>query len=332
MATPPTSSAPSPVTAPDLPPSSSPAHPLPLTFASPSLRPAPLFSPQTLLGKPLNPPPPPPPQGFLYHHHHRAFPPRPSARPPPCAADQAVAVPSTAAGYIRNATPSAVVTFATVNQARPYLYGPADQMVHVPIHHVARPPPAQQPTAPLVAPRATIPATCPPKTAQVCAQPKVTSLPSLSSTPENKRERNRSREDDVMVIYGRKVRVLDGCSPSLYSLCRSWVRNGQPHEIQSHFGDAEKLLPRPLPASMIDSQATQLHENDIETEDAREEEPVGSVEELSVHDLLQRHVKHAKSVRARLRKERLRRIERCKQRLALLLPPPSELGRNETAP
>lgn len=34
----------------------------------------------------------------------------------------------------------------------------------------------------------------------------------------------------------------------------------------------------------------------------------------------------------RLRKERLLRIERYKQRLALLLPPPSELGRNDTAP
>jgi hypothetical protein len=31
----------------------------------------------------------------------------------------------------------------------------------------------------------------------------------------------------------------------------------------------------------------------------------------------------------RLQKERLRRIERYKQRLALLLPPPSELGRHD---
>ncbi|XP_065015586.1 leucine-rich repeat extensin-like protein 3 isoform X2 [Musa acuminata AAA Group] len=291
-----------PSSAPD-PPAAAAAHPLPRpSFVSPPLRPPPLFSPQPLLGKPLNPPPPPPPQGFLYHH--RSFPPRPASRPPPAAADQAVSVASPA-GYIRNTTPTAVMTFAAVTQARPFVYGTSDQMVaqvHVPIHHV-RPPPApsaQQSATPLVVPRPAVAAAGPPQSIPVAALP--------------------------------KVRVLDGCTPSLYSLCRSWVRNGQSHEIQSNFGDAEKLLPRPLPASMIDSQVMKQHENDAEAEVIEEEEPVGSVEELSERDLLEIHIKHAKSVRARLRKERLRRIERCKQRLALLLPPPSELGRNETAP
>ncbi|XP_065047746.1 pollen-specific leucine-rich repeat extensin-like protein 1 isoform X2 [Musa acuminata AAA Group] len=285
-----------PSSAPD-PPAAAAAHPLPRpSFVSPPLRPPPLFSPQPLLGKPLNPPPPPPPQGFLYHH--RGFPPRPASRPPPAAADQAVSVASPA-GYIRNTTPTAVMTFAAVTQARPFVYGTSDQMVaqvHVPIHHV-RPPPApsaQQSATPLVVPRPTVAAAGPPQSIPVAALPKVTLLPSVSSTQENKnvKERDKIREDDIFMINDRKVRVLDGCTPSLYSLCRSWVRNGQSHEIQ----------------------------------------PVGSVEELSERDLLEIHIKHAKSVRARLRKERLRRIERCKQRLALLLPPPSELGRNETAP
>ncbi|XP_065015585.1 vegetative cell wall protein gp1 isoform X1 [Musa acuminata AAA Group] len=325
-----------PSSAPD-PPAAAAAHPLPRpSFVSPPLRPPPLFSPQPLLGKPLNPPPPPPPQGFLYHH--RSFPPRPASRPPPAAADQAVSVASPA-GYIRNTTPTAVMTFAAVTQARPFVYGTSDQMVaqvHVPIHHV-RPPPApsaQQSATPLVVPRPAVAAAGPPQSIPVAALPKVTLLPSVSSTQENKnvKERDKIREDDIFMINDRKVRVLDGCTPSLYSLCRSWVRNGQSHEIQSNFGDAEKLLPRPLPASMIDSQVMKQHENDAEAEVIEEEEPVGSVEELSERDLLEIHIKHAKSVRARLRKERLRRIERCKQRLALLLPPPSELGRNETAP
>ncbi|URE17123.1 hypothetical protein MUK42_05685 [Musa troglodytarum] len=223
MASPTSSAAPS--SAPD-PPAAAAAHPLPRpSFVSPPLRPPPLFSPQPLLGKPLNPPPPPPPQGFLYHH--RGFPPRPAARPPPAAADQAVSVASPT-GYIRNATPTAVMTFAAVTQARPFVYGTSDQMVaqvHVPIHHV-RPPPApsaQQSAAPLVVPRPTVAAAGPPQSIPVAALPK------------------------------------------------------------SNIGDAEKLLPRPLPASMIDSQVMKQHENDAETEVIEEEEPVGSVEELSEH-------------------------------------------------
>ncbi|CAD5188106.1 unnamed protein product [Musa acuminata subsp. malaccensis] len=250
------------------------------------------------------------------------------------------------------------MTFAAVTQARPFVYGTSDQMVaqvHVPIHHV-RPPPApsaQQSATPLVVPRPAVAAAGPPQSIPVAALPKYPQrkktkmlrsgkwqiplflyvfvfLP--ASTDRTELCRNKIREDDIFMINDRKVRVLDGCTPSLYSLCRSWVRNGQSHEIQSNFGDAEKLLPRPLPASMIDSQVMKQHENDAEAEVIEEEEPVGSVEELSERDLLEIHIKHAKSVRARLRKERLRRIERCKQRLALLLPPPSELGRNETAP
>ncbi|XP_042459367.1 uncharacterized protein LOC122043007 isoform X2 [Zingiber officinale] len=265
--------------APD-PPSSS-AHPLPQLrpYASASLRPSPAFSPQPVLGKPLNPPPPT--QGLLYHHRG-AFPPRPSVRPSQAAA---------------------VMTFAAAAQARPFAYGPADSMVtqmHVPIHHL-RPPPA-----PLVVHRPVVAPTGPIKSIQSGAHPKATPNASVSSTAEDNkfRKRERSREDDVMVINDRKT----------------------------NFGDGEKLLPRPLPASMVDSEVNALHENDTESDDVKEDEHVGSIEELSMEDLLHRHVKHAKIVRARLRKERLRRIQRCKQRLALLLPPPSELGKNEITP
>ncbi|URE17129.1 hypothetical protein MUK42_05685 [Musa troglodytarum] len=324
MASPTSSAAPS--SAPD-PPAAAAAHPLPRpSFVSPPLRPPPLFSPQPLLGKPLNPPPPPPPQGFLYHH--RGFPPRPAARPPPAAADQAVSVASPT-GYIRNATPTAVMTFAAVTQARPFVYGTSDQMVaqvHVPIHHV-RPPPApsaQQSAAPLVVPRPTVAAAGPPQSIPVAALPKVTLLPSVSSTQENKNVKER-------LEYWMDARPLSilfvdhGCR-----MCSIYF-------LQSNIGDAEKLLPRPLPASMIDSQVMKQHENDAETEVIEEEEesltacfcrflrecwilfqnfgiimskelvltyminlqPVGSVEELSERDLLERHIKHAKSVRAR---------------------------------
>ncbi|XP_042431555.1 wiskott-Aldrich syndrome protein family member 1-like [Zingiber officinale] len=301
--------------APDPPSSSSHPLPQPRPYASPTLRPPPHFSPQPPLGKPLNPPPPPPTQGFLYHHR-AAFPRRPSVRPSQAAA--------------------AVMAFAASPQARPFVYGPADPMVtqmHVPVHHL-RPPTA--PLSPLMVPRTAVATTGPTKSVRSGAHQKVTPHPSVSSTADDKsfRKRERSREDDTVVINDRKVKLLDGCSSSLYSLCRSWVQNGQPLEIQvlTNFGDAEKLLPRPLPASMVDSEVNSLHENDTEADDAKEDELGGSIEELPMEDLLQRHIKHAKSVRARMRKERLRRIQRCKQRLALLLPPPSELGKNETTP
>uniref|UniRef100_A0A0A9EX97 Uncharacterized protein n=1 Tax=Arundo donax TaxID=35708 RepID=A0A0A9EX97_ARUDO len=58
-----------------------------------------------------------------------------------------------------------------------------------------------------------------------------------------------------------------------------------------------------------------------------DEEPQKNADgEYNTSDLLKQHVKRAIRIRARLQKERLCRIERYKQRLALLLPPPSELG------
>lgn len=143
-----------------------------------------------------------------------------------------------------------------------------------------------------------------------------------------------------MVINDRKVNVLDSESGSLYALCRSWLRNGVPHEIQPSFvGNVAPLLPRPLPASVVDSRMSEK-DNDVEDQVSEEEQRYAQerntlcIREVmdraltnndtitTASDLLSEHVTRAKKIRAQLRKERQVRIERYKQRLALLLPPP----------
>ncbi|XP_042515127.1 uncharacterized protein LOC122089446 isoform X2 [Macadamia integrifolia] len=47
----------------------------------------------------------------------------------------------------------------------------------------------------------------------------------------------RGRDDTIVMIHDRKVRLLDGASP--YAPCRSWVRNGLPQETQ----DADSVEP-----------------------------------------------------------------------------------------
>lgn len=42
--------------------------------------------------------------------------------------------------------------------------------------------------------------------------------------------------------------------------------------LQTNFGDGEKLLPRPLPASMVDSEVNVEHDNDTEADDVKEDE------------------------------------------------------------
>lgn len=138
--------------------------------------------------------------------------------------------------------------------------------------------------------------------------------------------RGGARDDTVVMVNNRKVRLSDGAS--LYALCRSWVRNGLPKETQPQSGEGLKLLPRPLPANAPNSRVPESNGNS--DEDERKEEDASSVEDLSARELLQTHVKRAKRIRARLRKERLQRIDRYKQRLALLLPSP-EPFRNESA-
>ncbi|KAM0884717.1 hypothetical protein ACQ4PT_030812 [Festuca glaucescens] len=148
--------------------------------------------------------------------------------------------------------------------------------------------------------------------------------PAVTPSPQehsNAKERESTKEDaSTVVINDRKVNVLDSDSGSLYALCRSWVRNGVPHEIQPSFvGNVAPLLPRPLPASVVDSR---LSEKDKDVEDQDSEEEKNDTGEYTAADLLKQHVTRAKKIRAKLRKERQVRIERYKQRLALLLPPP----------
>ncbi|KAF9597251.1 hypothetical protein IFM89_016392 [Coptis chinensis] len=157
--------------------------------------------------------------------------------------------------------------------------------------------------------------------------PKASPYPSTGPELNGYRDsRDRSRDDTVVTIHDRKVRLSDGAS--LYALCRSWVRNGLPKETQPQFGEGLKLLPRPLPVRVANSQTTDRNESCHKEE---KEEDATSVEHLSACELLQRHVKRAKKVRARLRDERLQRIERYKQRLALLLPSPVEHFRSDAA-
>ncbi|XP_043690452.1 mucin-2-like isoform X3 [Telopea speciosissima] len=173
-------------------------------------------------------------------------------------------------------------------QLRPFGFPPADPQSH-PVHLMR--PPHLQPSSQIGSRQMGAPVSGTIKSVPAVHHPKV--VPFSSSTPDfnsYKELRDRGRDDTVVTIHDRKVRLSDGAS--LYALCRSWVRNGLPQE----------------------------------TPDA------SAVEHLSPRKLLQRHIKRAKRVRARLREERLQRIARYKQRLALLLPPPVEQLRNDATP
>ncbi|KAH1051285.1 hypothetical protein AAZX31_08G147200 [Glycine max] len=137
--------------------------------------------------------------------------------------------------------------------------------------------------------------------------------------------REKSREDTYIVVRDRKVRITEDAS--LYALCRSWLRNGINEESQQK--DLMKALPKPLPASMVASYLSNKKEDEKDEDEKEENEQ--SVEHLSPQDLLKRHIKRAKKVRACLREERLQRITRYRSRLRLLLPPAIEQCRNDTA-
>ncbi|CAA2950087.1 Hypothetical predicted protein [Olea europaea subsp. europaea] len=91
--------------------------------------------------------------------------------------------------------------------------------------------------------------------------------------------RDRSRNDTLAVVRDRKVKASD--SASLYTLCRSWLRNGIPEEIQPLYLDTVKSLPRPFPVTLLDSDSTGKREDKEE-----ENEDEGSVEHLSTKELL----------------------------------------------
>ncbi|XP_074296365.1 uncharacterized protein LOC141626477 [Silene latifolia] len=131
-------------------------------------------------------------------------------------------------------------------------------------------------------------------------------------------------DDAVFTVRDRKVRISD--RNALYALCRSWLKNGYREESQPHYGDASRSLPKPL--HLPESSSPERKEIDDET-DGEDESALGT---LCAEELLQRHVNRAKRVRERLRAERLRRIERYKSRLKLLLPSPLEQCREDAGP
>ncbi|XWS45675.1 hypothetical protein CRYUN_Cryun14cG0000400 [Craigia yunnanensis] len=96
--------------------------------------------------------------------------------------------------------------------------------------------------------------------------PKVASSPfSLSETKGYKSVRDRTKDDSLVNIRDRKVRITDGAS--VYALCRSWLRNGFPDETQPQYGDTIKSLPQPLPIPVTDN-----FPKDTEDEKEQEEE------------------------------------------------------------
>ncbi|XP_039064041.1 uncharacterized protein LOC120209019 isoform X2 [Hibiscus syriacus] len=113
---------------------------------------------------------------------------------------------------------------------------------------------------------------------------------------------------------------------SLPFMVEKWIPRRNPAPIWRYF----KALPQPLSLPVTDDlpKDTEGREEQVE-EDKKEDEQ--SVENLSAHDLLQRHINRAKKVRSRLRQERLKRIVRYKTRLALLLPPLVEQFRSDAA-
>ncbi|XP_028952836.2 uncharacterized protein [Malus domestica] len=224
--------------------------------------------------------------------------------------------PAAAAG----GEPALIVANAgAVYPSRPLLNFPPQQPIPV---HLIRPNYSLAPS-PLPPPIRGLPlSSAPPEVAP-------SSVPDINGFKDM---RDKSKDDNLAVIRGRKVRMTDGAS--LYVHCRSWLRNGFPEEIQPQYGDAVRSLLRPSPIPMASAtlqkeggEAEEKEEKGDDNKDEAEEH----IECLSPHDLLERHVKRARKVRARLREERLQRIARYKSRLALLLPPLVEQFRNDLA-
>ncbi|KAM0901246.1 hypothetical protein ACQ4PT_020106 [Festuca glaucescens] len=315
MSTPPQQRPPPPAAPPAVTPAApaTATQPLPRAFLATSApQRAPTPPPPFFTGHPLNPNPThgSPAHGILYPVATPSY-------PASAAAAAAVAnhrrIPQLSVGYPRThavAVPIARSPHPQVpTQQRSYAAVPRAVVAGV----TPRPeqPPRGVPIAPQPHPKVVTPSPRNPG-------PAVTPSPQEHS---NTKERESTKEDaSTAVINDRKVNMLDSDSGSLYALCRSWVRNGVPHEIQPSFvGNVAPLLPRPLPASVVDSR---LSEKDNDAEDQDSEEEKNDTGEYTVADLLKQHVTRAKKIRAKLRKEQQVRIERYKQRLALLLPPP----------
>ncbi|KAL5560838.1 hypothetical protein UlMin_037049 [Ulmus minor] len=159
----------------------------------------------------------------------------------------------------------------------------------------------------------------------VSAHPKVASPSSVPDSNGYKDIRDKTKDDSLTIVRDRKVRITE--EASLYALCRSWLKNGFSENSQQPYRDTARSLPKPLPIAITTDDVPKKKE----CEEEEEEEDEDSVNDLLAKDLLKRHVKRAKRVRARLREERLNRISRYKSRLALLLPPLVEQYRNDAA-
>ncbi|XVF79574.1 hypothetical protein PTKIN_Ptkin15bG0000300 [Pterospermum kingtungense] len=106
-----------------------------------------------------------------------------------------------------------------------------------------------------------------PKGLPLSLHPKVASSTfSLSESKGYKSARDRSKDDSLVNVRDRKVRITDGAS--VYALCRSWLRNGYPDETQQpQYDDIIKSLPQPLPVPVTDDLP-----KDMEDEEEHEEE------------------------------------------------------------
>ncbi|GMY22293.1 transcription elongation regulator 1-like [Fagus crenata] len=287
----------------------------------------------------------PQPQHHNHHHHHipnlyastraqnpqqgiiypvassgRGFIPKPPIQSSVTVANNATATTTTSGAY----PPRPVVSF-------PHSH-PLNAPVHVmrPTHHhhlLQQQQPTQLPSA-----------TNPIKGIPLSTHLKVAPSSSVSDyngykDPRDKSmdafSRGKATDESLITIKDRKVNITPDAS--LYALCRSWLRNGISEECQPQYGDVAKSLPKPTPLPKASTHLPKKKEGEEEEEDAEDEEDYESIENLAPKDLLKRHVKHAKKVRARLREERLRRIARYKTRLGLLLPPLVEQFRNDTA-
>ncbi|KAK8959611.1 hypothetical protein KSP40_PGU007944 [Platanthera guangdongensis] len=268
---------------------------------------SPIFSAQPLIGKPINPPAlAPPPHGISPAGSavHRGFPVRASGGGR--TVDHMVTV-ANPAGYLRSSSPMAVMNFAAAmaaaSQSRPYVYGGVEHTAAAAAaaaaSHGMRPPPpqGQQQTQHFV-----VPPTGAARGASAPTQPKVASLPATPLGPEqiDTKERDKSVDDAFVMIYGRKVKLADGGSGSLYPLCRSWIRNGLTQETHPNVGEGIMLLPKPLPTSIV-KEMLNKHTDGEGDEEFQEDEQRESVELLSSRELLGGHIKRAKRVRARPR-------------------------------
>ncbi|KAL3624588.1 hypothetical protein CASFOL_031256 [Castilleja foliolosa] len=119
---------------------------------------------------------------------------------------------------------------------------------------------------------------------------------SISDNNGHNNLRDRNRDDTLTTVRDRKVLINENAS--LYTLCRSWLRNGYPEETQPQYLDAVKTLPKPLPvaANAVDSSDEVMVDKEGEDEDKE------SLEQLSEKALLRRHIKRAKRVRSRAKR------------------------------